>query len=82
MDTQLLSLTSKYHVSKRSESRLSNELQPIQLVFAQLAEIASTKLTGHCLKINHYKIEYNLQVSFNATGLVLVEIHGTSLVDC
>lgn len=43
MESQLLLFTSEYYVFKRSEYRLSTELQ---LIFPQFAKIAWTKITS------------------------------------
>lgn len=64
-----------YHISKRSEYRLSTEFQPIQLIFPLLSEIAWGKLARHCLKIDYCKLEYNPQVPFNDTRFVIIEIY-------
>lgn len=37
--------------------------------------MAWAKVQRHNLRVDHCRIEYNPQVSFNATGLVIIEIH-------
>ncbi|XP_039118464.1 uncharacterized protein LOC120254413 [Dioscorea cayenensis subsp. rotundata] len=59
----------------RSEYRLTTDLTPINLVFPSFSELAWAKVQGHSLQVDHCRIEYNPQVPFNATGLVVVEIH-------
>ncbi|AEA76654.1 movement protein [Tobacco yellow crinkle virus] len=70
-----------YIESHRDEYQLSHDLTDIILQFPSTAAQLTARLNRSCMKIDHCVIEYRQQVSINATGSVIVEIHDKRMTD-